>query len=205
MDLLNIRNMLKKRKPVFLAQDWYKRKRIRRRWRRPRGLQSKMRLQKRGKPAVVSSGWRSPRAVRGLTRQGLQEVIIRTARDLDLLGEGRIGVFHRQVSLRTRLMLITLAEERGLQLDARQVAQARARAADREARKKAMTADTTAGSGKTRTESKDGSAEGEEGAVKEKTAVETGRTDETPDTPAENSPTEKDEKKNAGKDAEKTE
>ena len=136
MSLLNLRRLLKKRKPVFLAQDWYKRKRIRPRWRRPRGLHSKMRLQKRGKPAVVSSGWRSPRAVRGLNRQGLREVIIHTEKDLSLLGEGMIGVFHRQVSLKKRLELIRLAEEKGLLLDAKQVATARKAAEKREAQRK---------------------------------------------------------------------
>jgi len=79
---INHRKKIKSRKPTFLAQDVLHRKRIRPRWKRPKGLQSKMRLNHAGQPANVSQGWRSPRSIRGFSSEGLQKIRVHNVADL---------------------------------------------------------------------------------------------------------------------------
>ncbi len=76
------RRQRKAKKPRFLRQDARKKAEVSQTWRKPRGLHSKMRLNKRGYPRCVSPGWGSPRAVEGLTREGLVPVRVATLAEL---------------------------------------------------------------------------------------------------------------------------
>ncbi|MAG52936.1 MAG: hypothetical protein CMH62_03170 [Nanoarchaeota archaeon] len=57
-------NNLKKEKIRFVRQDTNKTKRLKKIWRKPKGLQSKLRLGKKGHARTPSQGYRSPRSVR---------------------------------------------------------------------------------------------------------------------------------------------
>ena len=50
---LELRKKIKAKKPNFVSQDTHKRKRIRPRWRKPRGWHSKIRLHKIGYRKMV--------------------------------------------------------------------------------------------------------------------------------------------------------
>lgn len=52
-------------------------------WRRPRGLQSKQRMQKRAKGRHPQPGFGSPAAVRGLHPSGYEEVLVFAPADLE--------------------------------------------------------------------------------------------------------------------------
>lgn len=83
-DLLEQRKQLKSKKPVFVRQDHHKKPKISEvKWRRPKGLQSKMRLCKRGYRRTVEIGWGSPGEVRGLNRSGLQDILVHSRSDLE--------------------------------------------------------------------------------------------------------------------------
>lgn len=83
MDLLTLRNVQKARKPFFLRQDAHKRKKLAQKWRQPKGMDSKMRIGFRSRRLLPSHGYSSPREVRGLNRQGFEEVLVLNVRDLD--------------------------------------------------------------------------------------------------------------------------
>ena len=72
-----------RKKPKFLAQGAKFLKRIKERWRRPRGLHSKMRKRKKGKPKMPSVGYRAPKTLRGLHPSGFKEVLVRNLKDLE--------------------------------------------------------------------------------------------------------------------------
>lgn len=113
MTALDKRKEIKARKPKFLAQDYHKKKRIRQRWKRPRGLQSKMRLNKRGYRRGISSGWRSPRSVRGFSPEGLEVVRVETISQLETVDPVTQGVMvSGRVSVRTKKILFDAARER---------------------------------------------------------------------------------------------
>lgn len=144
-DALTKRNQLKARKPAFLAQDTHKKKRIRQRWKRPRGLQSKVRLHKRGYRRSVSSGWRSPKAARGLSPEGLIPVRVENLVQLEALDPATHGAMvSGRVSIRTKKTLYDEAKKRSITIlnrDAK-VFEERytAKMAERETRKKQLAA-----------------------------------------------------------------
>ena len=90
--LLEIRRKIKARKPEFIRQYYHKKPGLKRKWRKPKGLHSKLRLNKRGKFKKVSKGYRSPREVRGLHKTGLEERRINNIKQLDALDHKKHGV-----------------------------------------------------------------------------------------------------------------
>lgn len=65
----------KKKKPKFVRQESWKYVRLKDNWRRPRGLDNKARKGVKGWPPCVSSGYRKPKAVRGLHPSGYEEIL----------------------------------------------------------------------------------------------------------------------------------
>ena len=90
--LLEIRRKMKARKPEFIRQDYHKKPGLKRKWRKAKGLHSKLRLNKRGKFKKVSKGYRSPREVRGLHKTGLEEIRVDNIKQLDGLDHKKQGV-----------------------------------------------------------------------------------------------------------------
>lgn len=113
-DLLELRRMLKKRKPGFLRQDAHK-KRLRARWVKPRGLHSKVRLRKRGHPGKVSSGYGFPKEVRGLSKEGLKIIRIYNENELGKVNKEKEGIIIAGgVGLKNKVLLLKKAKEKGI-------------------------------------------------------------------------------------------
>jgi large subunit ribosomal protein L32e len=113
-DLLEIRKKTKSKKPSFKAQNSDKIIRIRNRWVKPRGLHSKMRLNKKFKPQCVRVGYGSPRAVLGFHRSGLEQVSVSNVKDLQGLDKEKHGLFvSGSVGKRKKVELLKLILEKG--------------------------------------------------------------------------------------------
>lgn len=107
---LKIRKTIKGRKPEFIRQDAHKKAEISWKWRKPKGIQSKMRLHKRGYKRSVSPGWGSPADVRGLSREGLLPVIVHNVQSLDKIKiETQGAVIGSAVGSKKRLEIIQKA------------------------------------------------------------------------------------------------
>ena len=70
MNHLALRAQMKGKKPEFIRQDAHKKPGLGWKWRRPKGITSKMRLHLKGYRRIVKKGYRSPKDVRGLTKDG---------------------------------------------------------------------------------------------------------------------------------------
>ncbi|KHO51172.1 MAG: large subunit ribosomal protein L32e [archaeon GW2011_AR16] len=90
--LLEIRKHKNKRKPNFTRQDVPKKARLDAVWRKPKGLQSKMRKHLRGRKRSPSPGFGSPRMVRGLSPQGYRPVVVFTPEMLSKINPQTEGV-----------------------------------------------------------------------------------------------------------------
>ena len=79
---LELRARLKAKKPRFRRQESWRYMRVSQVWRKPDGIDSKMRIRKKGWPKSVEVGYRGPRKARGLHPSGYREVLVRNMDDL---------------------------------------------------------------------------------------------------------------------------
>ncbi len=79
---LKLRARLKSKKPRFRRQESWRYKRVTQVWRKPDGIDSKMRRKVKGWPASAEVGYRGPRKARHLHPSGYEEVIARNVDDL---------------------------------------------------------------------------------------------------------------------------
>ncbi len=113
--LLKLREEMNRRRPEFIRQESWRYVRVKESWRRPRGIDSKMRLKKKGKPPLVSIGYRNPKLVRGLHPTGFKEVIVYNVKDLEKVDPDREAVrIAGSVGRRKRIEIIEKADELGI-------------------------------------------------------------------------------------------
>ena len=107
----------KRKKPKFERQESWRYKRIKENWRRPRGIDSKMRKKVKGWPPSPNKGYRSPREIRNLHPSGLREVRAMNVRDLDKVEpeSDAVRIGHR-VGDRKRIEIINRAREMGIHI-----------------------------------------------------------------------------------------
>lgn len=113
--LLKLREEMNRRRPEFIRQESWRYVRVKESWRRPRGIDSKMRLKKKGKPPLVSIGYRNPKLVRGLHPTGFKEVLVHNVKDLEKVNPDREAVrIAGTVGRRKRIEIIQKADELGI-------------------------------------------------------------------------------------------
>lgn len=115
--LLKIREELSKKRPKFIRQESWRYVRIKPNWRRPRGIDSKMRLKKKGYPKSPNVGYRSPKLVRGLHPTGYREVLVYNPNDLEGIDPNRYAIrIAAAVGKRKRLEIVKKADELGIKV-----------------------------------------------------------------------------------------
>lgn len=115
--LLGVRERLKGRKPEFIRRDFHKRKRLKRNWRKPTGLDSKTRRRLKGRQMRVSQGYRSPRKVRGLHKSGLMQVRVCSLKDLEgLEPKKECIVISSAVGAKKKLEILNKAKSSGFNI-----------------------------------------------------------------------------------------
>jgi len=113
--LLKLRERMKRKRPHFVRQESWRYVRVKENWRRPRGIDSKMRLKVKGWPRCPEVGYRGPRAVRGLHPSGFEEVLIHNVEELQKVDPERQAVrIAHTVGGRKRAEIIAEAERLGI-------------------------------------------------------------------------------------------
>lgn len=114
---LELRKRMKRKKPDFVRQDSHKKGEIKPRWRRPRGMHSKMRLKKKGYRKMPNAGYRSPKDVRGLDISGLVPVFITSLKQLDAVAKDTQGIMiSSSLGNKKRLGALKAAKEKGIKV-----------------------------------------------------------------------------------------
>ncbi|MFQ3319200.1 MAG: large subunit ribosomal protein L32e [Natronomonas sp.] len=104
-------------KPQFNRQDYHKKKRTPKSWRRPRGGLSKQRRGIKGKGDTVEAGFRTPKAVRGKHPSGFEEVRVMNVDDLDGIdGDVEAARIGSTVGARKRERIEEVAEENDIRV-----------------------------------------------------------------------------------------
>jgi len=116
--LLRIREDMKSRKPKFTRMNYWLLDRIDEdTWRNPRGLDNKIRLERKGFPSKVKIGYRKPRKIRGLHPSGFREIIVYNVADLELVDPTKEAIrIASTVGMRKREQILNRARELGIRV-----------------------------------------------------------------------------------------
>jgi len=114
---LKLREALKHKRPNFVRQESWRYKRIKENWRRPRGLDSKMRRKIKGWPKCPEVGYRGPKAARGLHPSGYEEILVYNPDDLDKVDPEKqaIRIAHT-VGIKKRMEIIAKATSKKIRI-----------------------------------------------------------------------------------------
>lgn len=114
---LKLRARIKKKKPEFVRQESWRYKRLKENWRRPRGIDNKMRRKIKGWPPTVSVGYRGPKAARGLHPSGYNEVLVHNTEELEKINPETqaIRIAHT-VGKRKRAEILVEARKRKIKI-----------------------------------------------------------------------------------------
>ena len=114
---LSKRNRISHKRPKFKRQNWFRYKRLGDKWRRPRGIHSKMRRHFKYRIPVVQSGFRGPANVRGLHPSGFEEVRINTTKEVDNVDPKTQAIrIARTVGDKKREVIVKKADELGIRV-----------------------------------------------------------------------------------------
>ncbi|MDR1404319.1 MAG: 50S ribosomal protein L32e [Candidatus Methanoplasma sp.] len=82
-DALAKRAVISGRRPAFKRQEWFRYSKLGEKWRKPKGIHSKMKRRLKRRPPMVDIGFRGPVSVRGLHPSGFEEVLVYNVEGLD--------------------------------------------------------------------------------------------------------------------------
>lgn len=116
-DLLRARKKVSSSRPKFVRQESWRYIRLAENWRKPKGVDNKMRKQVSGVPPLVKVGYRGPKKARGLHPSGYKDKLIHNIRDLEKLDPkidaARIG---HSVGRRKRIDIVNKANALGIKV-----------------------------------------------------------------------------------------
>jgi large subunit ribosomal protein L32e len=110
---LKARKRAKKKKPNFVRPESWRYMKLKESWRRPRGLDHKVRRKIKGWPPGVSVGYKGPKAARGLHPSGYREVLVHNAQEISKIDPKTEAarIAHR-VGKKKRVEIIAEAKKR---------------------------------------------------------------------------------------------
>jgi len=105
----------KRKTPEFVRSDSWRYVRVKERWRTARGIDSKMRLRRKGYRKLPSIGYGAPRKSRGLHPSGLREVLVSNLEALKTIDPNKqaVRVAHT-VGAKKRIEILEKAKKRKL-------------------------------------------------------------------------------------------
>jgi large subunit ribosomal protein L32e len=112
---LKTRKRVKKKKPDFVRPESWRYVKLKESWRRPRGLDHKIRRKIKGWPPGVSVGYKGPKVARGLHPSGYREVLVHNVKEVsDVDPKSEAARIAHTVGKRKRAQIIVEAKERNV-------------------------------------------------------------------------------------------
>jgi len=110
--LLKLRVRLDLKRPDFARCESWRLVRVKENWRAPMSHSNKMRLEVKGWPARVKSGYGTPKAVRNLHPSGFKEVLVYNPEDIEKLDPAtQAARIAHTVGRKKRLAILEKARE----------------------------------------------------------------------------------------------
>ena len=109
--LLELRTKIKENKPDFIRQDNPKRMKLNDKWRKTKGIHSKIRHKFKGRRKMPSPGYKSPVLVKGLHFSGLKIVNINSINRLENIKKENEGIIiSKSVGKKKKLEILNKAK-----------------------------------------------------------------------------------------------
>jgi large subunit ribosomal protein L32e len=109
--------LVRRKRPRFVRQESWRYIRLKEVWRRPKGIDSRMRLQKSGAPPLVKVGYRTPKEFRHIHPSGYREILVHNLDDLrKIKPETEAARIASGVGLRKRIAIYEAAKEAGIRV-----------------------------------------------------------------------------------------
>jgi large subunit ribosomal protein L32e len=106
-----------RKKPKFLKQGARYLKKVKKRWIRPKGVHSKLKVKEKSKGAIPNVGYRSPRKLRGLHPSGFREVFIQNMNDLEKIDNKKeAGRISSRIGKKKREVIVDRAKQLKIKL-----------------------------------------------------------------------------------------
>lgn len=109
----------KRKKPDFFEQDYFRYKRLGKRWRRPKGRQSKLRKGKGGSGVKPSIGYRWQKETRGFVKVGqefVRPVMVSNEKSLGELDKKSVVLISSGVGAKKTAAIAKRAKELGIRI-----------------------------------------------------------------------------------------
>jgi len=115
--LLKMRAAVAERRPRFVRPESWRFVRLPPMWRKPKGLDNKVRKSKKGWPRRVKVGYRGPVIARNLHPSGYHEILVHNLEELSRAVPGRdIVRIGGTVGARKRVVILNRSNELGLRV-----------------------------------------------------------------------------------------
>ena len=115
--LLELRKHIAEQRPEFVRPESWRYVRLHPEWRKPKGLDNKVRKSIKGWPRRVKVGYGGPHQVRGYHSSGHTEVLVHNSHDLmKVVPEKDVVRIGRTVGARKRAEIMKRASELGLRV-----------------------------------------------------------------------------------------
>ncbi len=116
-DALAKRALISGRRPAFKRQEWFRYSKLGEKWRKPKGIHSKMKRCLKRRPPMVDIGYRGPKSVRNLHPSGFEEVLIYNVEGLEGIDPKKQAVrIGGTVGTKKRMAIEDRADELGIRV-----------------------------------------------------------------------------------------
>ena len=105
-----------KKIPVFRRQNVGLKKRVGEAWRKPRGIDNKLRVKRMGFGALPRIGYRTARSERGMHPSGARELLVHNMHEISAVQKGFVVRISATVGARKRKLLIAKAKQMGVRI-----------------------------------------------------------------------------------------
>jgi len=114
---LQARKRAKHKKPEFLRSESWRYSKMSESWRRPRGLDHKMRRKIKGWPPMVSTGYKGPKVARGLHPSGYREVLVHNVQEVaEIDSTTQVARIAHTVGKKKRTQIIAEARKKKIKI-----------------------------------------------------------------------------------------